>query len=234
MQRANRKIASTLCVLLSIGALGAAEPTAFDPGFDFSATENPYGVWQYGYSETASLAPDQFRLDKHTSAYNDITFWEPAGEDGAGHYPYIAFNKRQHLQSYVPGSWAVRAGEIAMEGSNTGQYSLLRFVAPEAGAYRVSAKFAGLHTGGDMSSTDVHVLQDAKVLFSAFIEGYGGDETFHEVQGRHPNATFAGEIRLEKGAAITFAVGYGRNKTHSCDTTGLIANIALVSRPQIN
>ena len=213
---------------LKLGTLGAAEPRTFDPGVDFSPTENPHGVWQYGYSETASLAPDQFRLDRHTSAHNDIAFWEPAG-DSAGHYPYIAFNKRQQLQAYVPGSWAVRAGEVAMEGSNTGQYSLLRFLAPYAGTYRVSAQFAGLHTGGDMSSTDVHVLQDGKSLFSAFIEGYGGDESFHEVRGQHPRAAFAGELRLEKGASITFAVGYGRNKTHSCDTTGLRASITLVS-----
>ena len=233
MPRAHLKIASALALSLVIGALVAAEPSTFDPGVDFSPTENPHGVWQYGYSETASLAPDQFRLDKHTSAYNDIAFWEPAG-DAAGHYPYIAFNKRQQLQSYVPGSWAVRSGEIAMEGSNTGQYSLLRFLAPEAGTYRLSAQFAGLHTGGDMSTTDVHVLHGAESLFSAFIEGYGGDESFHKVQGLHPNATYAGEVRLEKGASITFAVGYGRNKTHSCDTTGLIANIALVSRRQIN
>ena len=69
------------------------------------------------------------------------------------------------------------------------------------------------------------MLQGEKSLFDAFIEGYGGDVSFHEVQGPHPTAHFTAEIHLEKMAAITFAVGYGRNKNHGCDTTGLVARI---------
>jgi hypothetical protein len=53
--------------------------------------------------------------------------------------------------------WAVRPGEVAMEASNGGQYSLVRFVAPVAGTYKITAQFAGIHFG--WSSTDVHVLQ---------------------------------------------------------------------------
>jgi hypothetical protein len=51
--------------------------------------------------------------------------------------------------------WAIRPGEVAMEASNTGQYSLIRFVAPVAGTYKINAHF-GVHFG--LSSTDVHVL----------------------------------------------------------------------------
>ena len=46
-----------------------------------------------------------------------------------------------------------------MEASNSGQYSLIRFVAPKLGTYRITARFEGIHFG--LSSTDVHVLHNA-------------------------------------------------------------------------
>jgi hypothetical protein len=214
-------------------SLGAAQQVTYNPGIEYSLAENPHGVWQYGYSATASLA-SQFMLDKHSDLKGEIGFWHPTGDapanDAVGYYPYIAFNRSSKLQSFgAPRGWAVRAGEVAMEASNTGQYSLLRFVAPETGLYRVTAHFAGLHTGCNLSSTDVHVLQDARSLFDAVIEGYGGDESFHPVQGMSPKAVFSDQVRLEEGHAITFAVGYGRNKNFTCDTTGLVASITFVS-----
>jgi hypothetical protein len=167
-------LAWVLCAILFVSP-SAAQTLSFDSGVDFSLSLNPHGVWQYGYSETVSLAPDRFRLDRHTSVQNHIGFWHPSGDDD-GYYPYVAFNTSDQLQAYHPHSWAVRAGEVAMEGSNTGQYSPVRFLAPQTGTYRVSARFAGLHTGCNLSTKDAHVLHDAKSLFDALIEGYGGDE----------------------------------------------------------
>jgi len=113
-----------------------------------------------------------------------------------------------------------------MEASNSGQYSLIRFTVPASGKYSVEARFAGIHFG--LSTTDVHVLHNAESLFDADIDGYGGDPAFHQIQGAHPTATFSGVIRLIAGETMTFAVGYGRNKTHYSDTTGLSAKITLV------
>ena len=59
----------------------------------------------------------------------------------------------------------MRPGEVAMEASIPGQYSLVRFVAPVAGTYKVSAQFEGIHYG--LSTTDVHVLHNATSLFNA-------------------------------------------------------------------
>jgi hypothetical protein len=122
--------------------------------------------------------------------------------------------------------WAVRAGEVAMEASNSGQYSLVRFTAPIAGAYKVSAQFEGIHFR--LSSTDVHVLHSGVSLFDADIAGYGGDPAFHAVEGANPTASYSGQIKLKANDTLTFAVGYGKNKTNSCDTTGLIARITML------
>lgn len=123
--------------------------------------------------------------------------------------------------------WAVRAEEVAMEASNSGQYSLVRFVAPVAGTYKISARFAGVHFG--LSTTDVHVLHNGTSLFVADIDGYGGDPTFHKVQRSSPAAAYSGQVDLKAGDTVTFAVGYGKNKTNFGDTTGLFARVALLA-----
>jgi hypothetical protein len=99
-------------------------------------------------------------------------------------------------------------------------------VAPQRGRYVIQADFAGIHFGP--SSTDVHVTHNGGSLFESEIEGYGGDPVFHAVVGAHPNASYRGEVELKTGDTIDFAVGYGRNKTHFSDTTGLFAKIEWV------
>ena len=114
-----------------------------------------------------------------------------------------------------------------MEASNTGQYSLVRFITPRDGQYNISGRFEGIHFG--LSTTDVHVLHNAESLFDAEIQGYGGDPRFHKIEGSNPAASFDKSIRLQSGDIITFAVGYGTNKTHFGDTSGLSAKITLLS-----
>ena len=214
-------------IVIIFGQLAQA-PTTFDLSADFSFRDNPSKVWQYGYSATNSLASDQFRVDMQSDSTGSIGFWHPAANNGPGpgYYPYIASNTTKQSQVGSKG-WAVRAGEVAMEASNTGQYSLVRFVAPVAGTYKVSAQFAGVHFG--LSTTDVHVLHNGTSLFDADIDGYGGDPAFHKVQGANPTASYSGQVELKANDTVTFAVGYGKNKTNYGDTTGLFAQVVLLA-----
>jgi hypothetical protein len=216
-----------LAALLVLGGTAHAEQV-FDLSADFSTNKNPNSVWQYGYSATSSLAPGEFRVDQRSTMVGPIGFWHPTQGDkpGPGYYPYIAFNSTQETQVGSKG-WALSAGEIAMEASPSGQYSLVRFVAPKAGDYSVSARFVGIHFG--LSTTDVHVLKNGVSLFDADIEGYGGDPKFHKIEGAHPAAEYAGKLQLKANDTVTFAIGYGKNKTNSGDTTGLFARVVLVN-----
>ncbi len=214
--------------LLFIICLISAAATVFDLSVDFSLKSNPNGSWQYGYSASNSLDPSQFRAVTYSAMAGKIGFWHPqkADQPGSGYYPYIAYNATGQTQYGSSNGWAARAGEVAMEASNSGQYSLIRFTAPQAGKYSITAQFSGIHFG--LSSTDVHVLHNAASLFDAEIEGYGGDPAFHKVEGARPAAAYSGEIELKARDTITFACGYGKNKTHYSDTTGLFARIALL------
>jgi len=215
-------------IVVFLGVLAHAQ-TTFDLAADFSLQENPHKVWQYGYSETNSLAPDQFRFDKYSDGGSPIGFWHPDASKGPGpgYYPYVAYNTTKQSQAWPSANgWVVRGGEVAMEASNSGQYSLVRFVAPVAGAYKISAQFAGVHV---WSTTDVHVLHNGTSLFDADIDGYGGDPAFRKVEGASPTASYSGQIEMKANDTVTFAVGYGKNKTNSGDTTGLFARAVLVA-----
>ena len=216
---------ATVVMFLTLLAHGQ---TTFDLSADFSLQNNPNRVWQYGYSATSSLALDQFRIDKHAEMSGPIGFWHPDANagPGPGYYPYIAYNTTKQSQTWPsPNGWVVRGGEISMEASNSGQYSLVRFVAPAAGTYKISAQFAGVHV---WSTTDVHVLHNSTSLFDADIDGYGGDPAFRKVQGASPTAAYSGQIEMKANDIVTFAVGYGKNKTNSGDTTGLFAQVVLL------
>lgn len=220
-------IRSVGVALLCCALFQAAQ--TFDLSADFSLRNNPNQLWQYGYSETNSLDPAQFRLDQVTGSLGDIGFWHPSVSDrpGPGYYPYIAFNSAKVTRYGSSSGWAARAGEVAMEASNSGQYSLVRFVARAPGVYEVTARFAGIHFG--LSSTDVHVLHNTTSLFDAEIQGYGGDPEFHKIEGSKPAANYSGQVTLKTNDSITFACGYGKNKTNYSDTTGLFAQVVLIS-----
>lgn len=117
----------------AFSGIAAQADTTFDLSNDFSIETNPTKVWQYGYSDTNSLAADQFRIDKladpndtAANASGCIKFWHPAANKGpgSGYYPYIAYNSSKQSEVGCKG-WAVRPGEVAVEGSNIGQYGLI-------------------------------------------------------------------------------------------------------------
>jgi hypothetical protein len=153
---------------LLAGSLAQAA-TSFDLSADFSFQKMPNSIWQYGYSATNSLAPDQFRVDEYADPTGPVGFWHPSVSQGPGPgwYPYVAYNITKQSQLGSSNGWSVRPGEVAMEGSNSGQYSMVRFVAPVAGIYKVTAQFEGVHFG--LSTTDVHVLHNGVSLFDADI-----------------------------------------------------------------
>jgi hypothetical protein len=49
-----------------------------------------------------------------------------------------------------------------------------------------------------------------------------------KVEGASPTAEYSGEVAMKADETITFAVGYGKNKTHYGDTTGLFAKVVLL------
>jgi hypothetical protein len=192
-------------------------PLDLSPVLSFE--KNPYSNWEIGYSLDTSLNPEKFRRSVFTNTSTLIGMWHP-GAGSTLYYPYTGQNRDSVSILDISTQWALRTRQIAMEGSNSGQYSLLRFLTPSPGTYRIKVTFEGIHFG--LSSTDVHVLLNNTRLYDDLIEGYGGDPTFHPIIGTRPTITYEDLLTLVPGDIITIAVGYGPNKNHFNDTTGLL------------
>jgi hypothetical protein len=217
---------AVVAFVATCGSASAAGPRAIhDAAVEFSGDRNPRRPWQYGFTAGASLTPDAFRLFRRPERNGVFAFWHPNAEDngGADYYPYAAANRSGEARADPTRSWAIRTDELALEASNVGQYAVIRFVAPRPGRYRIKVRFAGVHFR--LSSTDVHVLMGATSLFDAVVDGYGGDPTFHRIEGASPEAAWTGTVRLDRDEAVSFAVGYGPNRTHFDDTTALRARV---------
>jgi len=195
------------------------------PNISFTTNTNN-DLWQVGYSADTTLSLDQFQLCTYADTSDIIGLWHPNQNKVNGYYPYVGQNKDTIAHISPTTGWSVRGHQFAIEASNRGQYGLLRFKAPFDGQYRIKAIFEGVHFG--LSTTDVHVLVNSTHLFNDFIEGYGGDSTFHIIEGAHPSTSYENLILLRKNDIITFAVGYGKNKTHYYDTTGLLVAVYLI------
>jgi hypothetical protein len=195
----------------------------WDVGRDFSATQDPSGVWRYGSTSGSTLALAAFVLDTAPVTVPPINFWHPSV---ANYYPYVAATPNTTLTTDASDSWALRPGEIAMEASNSGQFSVIQFVVPEDGAYQIQARFEGIHTR--LSTTDAHVRRGDTALFDTEIDGYGGDPSFHAITGTNPSATYSDTLTLQANEILSFALGYGSNGTNYNDTTGLMLHIALL------
>jgi len=224
-------VAVFFCLACASGTGRGPRPVAlvFDLAEGCSSERNPNGAWEYGYTVGRTLEPSAFRRDGFHERQPAIGFWQPSSTPGSGHYPYVACNPSANTllvgERGTRRGLAVRAGQAAMEASNAGQYSVVRFTVPVAGRYKVTARFEGIHFG--LSTTDVHVMHGGASLFAADIDGYGGDPALHAVEGPSPVAAYAGTVKLEAGDTVDFAVGFGNNRTHYFDTTGLFARLEL-------
>lgn len=139
-------------------ALGAVQ---FDVAADFSATDNPNGVWQYGWSLTLG-AP--IVLSTHPAVRDGIDSWRgdlaPDGNPGEYHNGTTGVLVIGNTAPMDPGQFAFHPGP-------GGEYAVVRFVAPEAGDASIDAVFTGLDLFG--TTTDVHVLLNGTALFDGFV-----------------------------------------------------------------
>ncbi len=98
-------------------------------------------------------------------------------------------------------------GKLAFHPGPLNEYSAVRWIAPRAGRYSVTASFTGF---AERTTTDVHVLRNGESLFQAKLnlEGCGNE------------AQWSKTLEVEAQAKLDFVVGSG-NGSYGGDTTGL-------------
>ncbi|MCJ7693535.1 MAG: FG-GAP repeat protein, partial [Sedimentisphaerales bacterium] len=199
-----------LLIILILATSAAAQATTFDVAADFSATNNPNGVWSYGWSSTLTSAlnlyPDKGKLDPTIN----IDVWFDWGVLSS-YSPNVAHNPTESINN---DHWTItwQPWQFSLHPGDSGEYSHARWTAPDAGTIDIASTFTGIdHYFG--TTTDVHVLHNGISLFNGMVNGFGN------------TSSFSTTVSVCMGDIIDFAVGYGSNQTHTCDTTALAATI---------
>jgi hypothetical protein len=188
----------------------------FDAAGDFSAVNNPNGVWSYGYTTTLGGT-----LNLYTTSFSGrpgnsaLIGW--LGNQGIGGEPLV--QKNGLTTENVRGTVDLLPGQLSLHPGPTGDQSVVRWTAPTTGSITVDATFEGRDTLG--TSTDVHVLDNGAALFNGEVTGFGASS----------DQSTSLILSVHAGDTIDFVVGYGTNHTYFNDTTALSAYIKAVPEP---
>ena len=195
-------IGITLTLTLGMGSAAHATST-FNAAADFSATLNPNGAWSYG--ETPTLGGSFSPL--LAGSCGPLTGWNNSGTSDLSGSPPFIFKGTGTCGTGTPPS-----GQLDLHPGSGGQFADVRWTSPSAGSLAVTATFQGIDpTAG---GTDVHVLKNGVLLFSAQITGFGVPTSF-----TYPGGT------VVAGSTLDFVVGVGSDGNFLFDSTGFNAQI---------
>jgi hypothetical protein len=165
--------------------------TVYDAAGDFSATNNPNGVWRYGYKSGSGVGP--FTLFVNSFQSLGVDFWYFPSPPPFGALPQVAHNPTTSTEIF--GTGIVAAGEMTFHPGESGELAVVRFTAPAAGNYGINALFQNRDTLA--SSADVSILAGATPLF------------VQTVSPAAPSATFQQTAFLSAGQTLDFQLGEG-------------------------
>jgi hypothetical protein len=224
-----------LVPLTAVVASFLVTPTVFpqaryDVAKEFSATNNPTGVWTYGYSSGrldgfvafATTDGAAFRSFSGNPQVT-VTAWGRNLPFPANH-PLVMKNQSQiDLTKNNNSDIVLAAGNLAVSSGEKPNptYGIVRFTSPADNLYSVQAIFSGIQFSVAGTTTDVHVLVNGSPIFDAVINGFG------EIRSYASRML----IRLSAGATVDFAVGPGSNGNQNSDWTGLAAVITAGAQP---
>jgi len=204
----------TLTVTTAGGA--ASLPFLVTSGTDivagFSTTQNPNGVWSLGFTPTQGGALTLY--DSNASFSGDpaaLKTWsftalgtDPAASKNVGAADFVYLNVLHPVDM------------IHIHPGPAGQYSVIRWRAPSAGAYSIVGAFKGLNP--HPTTTDVHILfNSATSLFDLNINNYNVPTPFSIIKS------------LNTGDTIDFVVGRGIVPDYGFDSTGVSGTITPVT-----
>jgi hypothetical protein len=190
-------------------------PAVFNNAAQWSAINNPNGVWSYGYlapssvpaipnASTFTLYTEQVQVPGTPGGF--IEDWRVPGSTD----PNAIFNPFAQVVSVGTVTWQPHQASFS-PGPN-GEYSDYRFAAPHGGRYSLSATFTSIDVVGG-ANKDIHVLINGNELYDDILSGtYGSAKTF--------SAT----VRLAKGDQVDFVLGFGAGP-NSFDNTALDATL---------
>ncbi len=189
-----------ILMLLAVPSLGQSITTDanlhFSAARDFSFTSNPNGSWSYGYKYSLT---DPFNLDPISGS----TYF--SGE--AGWFGPIPGGTAPGFPLVVAGPGG--GNDVLDMGPGPFSYSVVRWTAPSNRRWDV----VGMFFGTGMTTGDVHVLRNGRLLLDSPLNGSDVVPFFRVVA---PGT----------GGTVDFAAGPGPDGNNGADPTGFQATIA--------
>ena len=215
-----------LAVILVIGiaAMGSSFAQTWDASKDFSGSQNPNGVWTYGYK--LNLYGELSLYDNPIHPRVDFTSWEATTSSGwAG-----AVRKNASSEGVDQWGW-FEAGGLAFQPGLSNEISTIRWASPFDGYVSVDTKFTGQDPSG--TTTDVHIFHNGMEIYSQNINGFIGTlaKNFADGTGDSRLQAYKVTFAVASGDIIDFCAGYGSNGNTGYDITGISAVITAVSAP---
>lgn len=195
------------CFCWHVPQAQATSISVFDVAADFSSSDNPNGVWSYGWSLHLG---SPFILSTDHRVREGADHWR--GNRGSDGTP-LAFHNGTSSPILLGGTALYEAGQFGLHPGPGGEYAIARWTAPAAGKIAIDSTFSGQDIF--RTTTDAHILHNNVHLFDSLIEGFGS------------SASLNIEIMMLVGDTLDFAVGFGRNSNHFNDSTGLAATITV-------
>jgi hypothetical protein len=188
----------------SIVMWGLLNETADGPVFRHAVGMLPY-VRTLDDTRIVMLNSGLFQFVNSGGGLTGISMWS----SDAGMEPNVTYNNTKGPIQALGVIWD--PGRLALHPGPKGENGVLRWTAPSAGDYSVSAKFTGI---AQQATTDVHMLHGGKPLFDGFIN----------LQGQGNESVCEKTVSVKAGDTIDFVVGWG-NGQYGGDSTAVAAMI---------
>jgi len=212
-----------LAIVTAAAITAPAAPLVYDAANDYSTTNNPNGVWSYGYAPSLG---GTFTLFPYNGDWTvpPLNLWYVIAP-GIG----PCAGKNMGSEPWVYPSAVFDAGQFNL-APGTPDLVVLRWTAPISGSFQIEALFEGMQRP-DGTTTDVHVLLSGVSIYDAIVDGWvGRPYDPNPRSGPSPEQSFSGVVSLLAGETIDFAVGNMGNG-QNCDGTGLSARITEMTSP---
>lgn len=174
MRTCNILVGLALCSL----ALPAQAETVYDVADDFSTSGNPSRAWSYGlFSTSHPFTPMNCGRTwaGRNASYSGMQTWDNSGGslDAWTYDPAVTYNSTETPIDAFGFTWAPKS--VALDcfgGSEAGGYTTVRWTAPAAGTYGITAAFKDIRNTGDGSS-QAYVCVNGAFVFTGLANAAG-------------------------------------------------------------
>lgn len=192
----------------------------YDVRDSFSMADNPNPPWTYGWQDGSGF--HRFADPIFHDAALLIPGWTTALPKEGSPLSTVFYNPTERAIVLPTGDWVLEPHDLGMHPGRLGEYSVVRWIAPESGHVTATFQFSGLSggNGSPLTTTDVHMIVADREYFRALLN--------HDGSPNEAGAKWEGS--LNAGLALDFEVGYGGNNAWEWDFTKLTLTVCVDPR----